>query len=72
MMNVNIVSRWRNHKMKNRTLCEMFGMKENLEDLNKQRTKMEIYSRVVGYLRPVDQWNPGKQQEYRDRRVYKI
>ena len=43
-----------------------------MRDLNKQRTPMEIYSRVVGYLRPVDQWNPGKQQEYRDRRVYKI
>ena len=30
----------------------------------------EVWSRSVGYLRPVDQWNPGKQTEYRDRRTY--
>jgi len=30
----------------------------------------EIWSRSVGYLRPVDQWNPGKQVEYGDRRTY--
>jgi len=27
----------------------------------------EVYSRVVGYLRPVNQWNPGKQAEYKNR-----
>lgn len=27
----------------------------------------EVYSRVVGYLRPVEQWNAGKQEEFRDR-----
>lgn len=27
----------------------------------------EIYSRVVGYLRPIQQWNPGKQAEFNDR-----
>ena len=26
-----------------------------------ERTKCERYSRVVGYLRPVAQWNEGKQ-----------
>ncbi|MDR0339289.1 MAG: ribonucleoside triphosphate reductase [Desulfovibrio sp.] len=31
----------------------------------------EIYSRVVGYLRPVKRWNDGKQQEYSMRREYK-
>jgi anaerobic ribonucleoside-triphosphate reductase len=31
----------------------------------------EIYSRVVGYLRPVKQWNDGKQAEYRLRRTYR-
>ncbi len=30
----------------------------------------EVWSRSVGYLRPVDQWNPGKQIEYCDRRPY--
>jgi anaerobic ribonucleoside-triphosphate reductase len=32
----------------------------------------EVYSRVVGYLRPVSQWNEGKQQEFKDRKTFKI
>jgi hypothetical protein len=32
----------------------------------------EVYSRVVGYLRPVQQWNLGKQQEFKERKEYKI
>ena len=31
----------------------------------------EVYSRVVGYLRPVGNWNPGKQAEFKDRAVFK-
>ncbi len=31
----------------------------------------EVYSRVVGYLRPVQQWNDGKQQEFKERKTYK-
>ena len=27
----------------------------------------EIYSRIVGYLRPIQQWNPGKRSEFTDR-----
>ena len=32
----------------------------------------EVYSRVVGYLRPVSQWNEAKQQEFKKRKVFKI
>ena len=32
-----------------------------------KRTKTEVYSRVVGYLRPVRQWNRGKKAEWGDR-----
>ncbi len=32
----------------------------------------EVYSRVVGYLRPVNQWNDGKQAEYSDRREFDV
>ncbi len=32
----------------------------------------EVYSRVVGYLRPVQNWNQGKREEYRQRLEYKI
>ncbi len=33
-------------------------------------TTCEVYSRVVGYLRPIDQWNAGKQEEFRERKTY--
>jgi ribonucleoside-triphosphate reductase len=32
----------------------------------------EVYSRVVGYLRPVKQWNDGKQAEYCRRKTFKV
>lgn len=32
----------------------------------------EVYSRVVGYIRPVQQWHVGKQEEYKDRKEYVI
>ncbi len=32
----------------------------------------EVYSRVVGYLRPIEQWNEGKQAEYSLRTTYEI
>lgn len=38
---------------------------------SKSRTKCEVYSRIVGYLRPVRQWNLGKQEEFRERKVYR-
>ena len=30
----------------------------------------EVYSRITGYYRPVQNWNDGKSQEYKDRKVY--
>ncbi|KON30460.1 ribonucleoside-triphosphate reductase [miscellaneous Crenarchaeota group-15 archaeon DG-45] len=32
----------------------------------------EVYSRVVGYYRPVQNWHRGKQEEYRQRRAYAV
>jgi len=34
--------------------------------------RTEVYSRIVGYLRPVGTWNDGKQQEFRDRTPYVV
>ncbi len=34
--------------------------------------KTEVYSRITGYYRPVQNWNDGKVQEFKDRRVYNI
>ena len=36
-----------------------------------KRQKTEVYSRVVGYLRPVSQWNKGKQREFANRKMFK-
>ena len=32
----------------------------------------EIYSRITGYYRPVKNWNEGKTQEFKDRKVYSV
>jgi len=32
----------------------------------------EVYSRIVGYMRPVNQWNDGKRQEFKDRKLFDI
>ncbi len=32
----------------------------------------EVYSRITGYYRPVKNWNDGKAQEYKDRKVYDV
>ena len=34
--------------------------------------KAEVYSRITGYYRPVQNWNDGKTQEFKDRKVYDI
>jgi ribonucleoside-triphosphate reductase len=32
----------------------------------------EVYSRIVGYIRPVQQWNDGKAQEFKDRKMFQV
>ncbi len=36
------------------------------------KAETEIYSRVVGYLRPIRQWNKGKQAEFDNRKTFKV
>jgi|WetSurSiteA1Bulk_404760.scaffolds.fasta_scaffold36174_2 hypothetical protein len=35
-----------------------------------ERTRCEIWSRVMGYHRPINEWNIGKQQEHADRKHF--
>lgn len=35
-----------------------------------KKIPVETYSRVVGYFRPIRQWNKGKQEEFNDRIEY--
>jgi len=36
----------------------------------KLKVPVEVYSRVVGYFRPVQQWHKGKQQEFKERKTF--
>ena len=33
---------------------------------------VEVYARVTGFMRPVQNWNPGKKVEQKDRKTYKL
>ena len=37
---------------------------------DEERTRCEIWTRVMGYHRPVKSFNPGKQSEFRDRKFF--
>ena len=36
-----------------------------------KKIRCEVYSRVVGYLRPVESWNVAKKLEFEERKTYK-
>lgn len=38
----------------------------------KKRTKCEVWSRVVGYMRSTSMFNEGKFAEFKDRKTYKV
>lgn len=47
---------------------QLTELKEKLKDVH--GTKCEVYSRVVGYLRPVQAWNKGKKEEFKMRKSF--
>jgi hypothetical protein len=44
---------------------------ESIRLNNEDRIKCEVWNRVMGYHRPVSAWNTGKQQEHRDRKLFR-
>jgi ribonucleoside-triphosphate reductase len=44
---------------------------KRIKQMAKCGLKTEVYSRVCGYFRPVANWNRGKQEEFKERRVYR-
>lgn len=48
-------------------ITELKAAKENTKG-----TSCEVYSRVVGYLRPVQNWNKGKKEEFAMRKNIKM
>ena len=45
-------------------------LKEQLKDVH--GTPCEVFSRVVGYLRPVQMWNKGKKEEFFQRKMFDV
>jgi len=42
------------------------------DNIKLERQPCEVYTRVVGYIRSIDQFNPGKQAEYSDRATFDV
>ncbi len=43
-----------------------------MSPIKTQRQECVVYSRVVGWLTPVQNFNKGKAAEYKDRKTYKV
>jgi len=55
------------------SICEEHGYLNGEVHLCPQCGKnTEVYSRVVGYIRPIQQWNEGKQHEFSRRKTYRV
>ncbi len=55
------------------SVCPVHGYLNGEHDLcPKCGDECEVYSRIVGYLRPLKQWNRGKQEEFRMRKTFKV
>ncbi len=45
---------------------------KKLTDSEEIKIPCEVYSRIVGYLRPIQNWNKGKQQEFKERKTFRV
>ena len=55
------------------SICPSHGyLRGEQETCSQCNQTTEIYSRVVGYLRPLKQWNDGKQAEFGNRKIFKV
>ena len=57
------------------SLIFMFKEVNMLKEKKKVKVKVvpcEVYSRVVGYFRPIKNWNKGKKREFKERKTLKI
>jgi len=69
----------RNYRLPYFTLTPTFSICEEHGYLNGEvhvcphcGKQTEVYSRVVGYIRPIQQWNEGKQHEFSRRKTYRV
>jgi ribonucleoside-triphosphate reductase len=68
-----------NYELPYFTLTPTFSICQNCSYINGEHhlcptchQATEVYSRVVGYIRPVTQWNEGKKEEFKDRQVFAL
>ena len=55
------------------SICENHGyLKGEHETCPECGAECEVYSRIVGYIRPISQWNKGKQAEFRTRKTFNL
>ncbi len=55
------------------SVCMDHGrLKGKVEKCPKCGKETEVYSRIVGYLRPISRWNKGKDMEFRERKMFKV
>jgi ribonucleoside-triphosphate reductase len=55
------------------SICPNDGyMPGRVDVCDKCKAKPEVYSRIVGYIRPIQQWNAGKRVEFDDRKTVKL
>lgn len=40
--------------------------------MENKKIPCEVYSRIVGYFRPIRNWNKGKRQEFVERKSYQV
>ena len=55
-------------------MSEQTPITEKTQDAPPQKVRVpcEVYSRIVGYVRPVRNWNKGKKQEFAARKTYQV
>jgi len=55
------------------SVCMNHGrLKGKVEKCPKCGKETEVYSRIVGYLRPISRWNKGKDMEFKERKTFKV
>ncbi|MGN0017194.1 MAG: anaerobic ribonucleoside-triphosphate reductase [Candidatus Avelusimicrobium sp.] len=55
---------------KDEVVAQIADLKEQIAAC--KGTPCEVYSRVVGYLRPVQNWNKGKKDEFTMRKTFNV
>lgn len=53
-----------------RSLIDKHGVEHTVWVDDEERQRCQVWSRVMGYFRPVEDWNPGKVGEWKERKFY--